>query len=91
MECEIVSLDFFDVDSSILCGFNFLGNYIIYMFIIRVDRRYKEKWFIMELVFKKINIFFSLIYFKILRLGKVVLFGLEEGRVKIWFYFICYY
>lgn len=47
MECEIVSLDFFDVDSSILCGFNLLGNYIIYMFIIRVDRRYKEKWFVM--------------------------------------------
>lgn len=35
------------------------------------------------MIYNEVGIFFSLIYFKILRLGKVVLFGLEEGRVKI--------
>lgn len=43
LECEIVSLDSFDADSPTLCGSNLPGNHTIHMFIIRADRRYKEK------------------------------------------------
>lgn len=43
LECEAVSLDSFNADSSTLCGSNLPGNHTIHMFVIRADRRYKGK------------------------------------------------